>query len=405
MFVTGAQENRCETILHADLDAFYASVEQRDDDSLRGRPVIVGTGVALAASYEAKARGVSTPMSVSVAKRICPDAVVVKPRMEAYSAASKEVFKIFEEISPTVEAISIDEAFIDATGMEHINGTPREMAERIRREVREQVGLPITVGVANVKFIAKVASGFGKPDGLFVVEPGEELDFLRPLDIERLWGVGKVTAEKLRARGIHTIGDIADYGEERLVPVVGKSAASRFTDLANARDPRRVRRRSRRKSVGAQRAIRHRPYTAAELDQFLTGLVENAVPRLRKGGRAARTVVLGIRFADFSRISRSQTLPRPTSNTEELLAALRDLLHAEMEQIGEKGITLIGISLANLEEGAQLELDFTEDAKRRENPRVDETLDAVRERFGKDAIKRGVLVDHDEGISVPLLPD
>lgn len=397
--------DRVATILHADLDAFYASVEQRDNPELRGKPVIVGTGVALAASYEAKARGVSTPMGVTQAMRICPDAVVVKPRMEAYSEASKEVFKIFEEISPLVEAISVDEAFIDATGMEHISGTPREMAERIRLETREKVGLPITVGVANVKFIAKVASAFGKPDGLYVVEPGTELDFLHPLDIERLWGVGKVTSEKLRSRGIHTIGDIAEYGEDRLVPIVGKSAAARFSDLANARDPRRVQKRSRRKSVGAQRAVPKRPYSKEEVDQFLTGLVEKAAPRLRKTGRAARTVVLGIRFGDFSRITRSHTLPRPTANTEEFLAALRELLEPEFGEIRERGITLIGISLANLEEGAQLELDFSETAKRRENPRVDETLDAVRERFGKDAIKRGVLVEHEEGISVPLLPD
>ncbi|MGB0889213.1 MAG: DNA polymerase IV [Solirubrobacterales bacterium] len=393
------------TILHADLDAFYASVEQRDDPELRGKPEIVGAGVALAASYEAKARGVTTPMGVTQAKRICPEAVVVPPRMEAYSAASKEVFKIFEEISPLVEAISVDEAFIDATGMEHISGTPREMAERIRRETREQVGLPITVGVANVKFIAKVASAFGKPDGLYVVEPGSELDFLHPLDIEKLWGVGRMTSEKLRARGIHTIGDIAAYGEDRLAGIVGKSAAARFADLANARDPRGVQRRSRRKSVGAQRAVPKRPYSSDEVDQFLTGLVEKAAPRLRKTGRTARTVVLGIRFGDFTRISRSHTLSRPTANTEEFLTALRDLLEPELDQIRERGITLIGISLANLEEGAQLELDFSETAKRRANPRVDETLDAVRERFGKDAIKRGVLVEHEEGISVPLLPD
>lgn len=393
------------TIMHADMDAFFASVEQRDNPELRGKPVGVGGGVITAASYEAKRMGVDPPTNPRRARQLCPDLVIVPGRHEAYSEASKQVFEVFERYSPTVEGISIDEAFLDVGGMEHFKGGPREIGEAIRRDVREEVGLPVTVGIASVKFIAKIASGFAKPDGLMVVEPGTELEFLRPLDIERLWGVGKVTAEKLRSRGIHYIGDIADYGQERLEPVVGKSAAARFTDLANARDPRRVKPRQRRKSVGAQRAIPNKPYTADEIDRYMAGLVEKAAPRLRKTGRSARTVVLGIRFADFSRITRSATLPRPTSNTEEFLQALRGLLAPELDQIRERGITLIGISLANLEEGAQLELDFSTTAKRRANPKVDETLDAVRQRFGKDAIKRGALVDQDEGIIQPLLPD
>src|SRR6185436_9568768 len=187
------------TILHADLDAFYASVEQRDDPSLRGRPVIVGGGVVLACSYEAKARGVRTAMGGGQARRLCPDAVVVRPRMSAYSEASKAVFSVFNETTPLVEALSIDEAFLDVRGMRRIFGSPVRIAARLRREVRAQVGLPITVGVAGTKFLAKVASGVAKPDGLLVVPPGGELAFLHPLPVERLWGVGPVTARKLRS--------------------------------------------------------------------------------------------------------------------------------------------------------------------------------------------------------------
>src|ERR671920_819670 len=190
------------SILHADLDSFYASVEQRDDPRLRGRPVIVGGGVVLAASYEAKACGVATAMGGRQARRLCPHAIVVPPRMSAYAAASKAVFEVFRQTTPLVEGLSIDEAFLDVGGLRHISGTPTEIATRLRAEVRERVGLPITIGVARTKFLAKVASGVAKPDGLLVVEPDGELEFLHPLPVERLWGVGKVTAAKLHGRGI-----------------------------------------------------------------------------------------------------------------------------------------------------------------------------------------------------------
>lgn len=393
------------TILHADLDAFFASVEQRDNPELRGRPIAVGGGVITAASYEAKARGVDPPTNRARALAACPELTIVPLRTDAYTEASREVFKIFERHSPIVEGISIDEAFLDVGGMEHFNGSPREIGEALRSDVRESVGLAVTVGIASAKFIAKIASGFAKPDGLLVIEPGRELEFLHPLDIEWLWGVGRVTAKKLHARGIHRIGDLARYGEERLEPVLGKSAAAKFSELSNGRDPRSVAPRERRKSIGAQRAVPRRRYSDEEIDRFLVGLVEKAAPRLRASARSPRTVVLGMRFGDFTSASRSHTMPRPTSNTEELLAALRGLLAPELEVIREKGLTLIGISFANLEDGAQLELAFEETAKDRANPKVDEALDAVRERFGKDAIKRGVLVDHEEGITQPILPD
>jgi len=205
MFVSGTGH-----ILHADLDAFYASVEQRDDPRLRGRPVIVGGGVVLAASYEAKALGIRTAMGGAAARRLCPDAVVVPPRMTAYSEASKAVFAIFEGTTPLVEGISIDEAFLNVGGLARITGTPLDIAVRLRRQVRDRVGLPITVGIARTKFLAKVASRVAKPDGLLSVPPGGELRFLHPLPVESLWGVGRVTAVKLRDRGIFTVGDVAD---------------------------------------------------------------------------------------------------------------------------------------------------------------------------------------------------
>src|SRR5438270_2021578 len=208
-------------ILHADLDSFYASVEQRDNPRLRRRPVIVGGGVVLAASYEAKARGVKTAMGGAQARRLCPDAVVVPPRMSAYSEASKAVFAVFEQTAPVVEALSIDEAFLDVRGLERISGTPVEIARSLRREVRLQVGLPITVGVARTKFLAKVASAVAKPDGLLVVEPERELDFLHPLPVERLWGVGRVTAAKLHERGLDTVGEVARLPQATLVSMLG----------------------------------------------------------------------------------------------------------------------------------------------------------------------------------------
>ena len=216
MFLSGAA-----TILHADVDSFFASVEQRDDVRLRGRPVIVGGWVVLAASYEAKAYGIATAMSAGEARRRCPDVVVVQPRMKAYSEASKAMFEVFDDTSPLVEGLSIDEAFLDVRGMERLAGSPREIAVRLRHDVRERVGLPITVGVARTKFLAKVASAVAKPDGLLVVPPDRELAFLHPLAVERLWGVGPATARKLHAAGLVTVGDVAAHSEESLVALLG----------------------------------------------------------------------------------------------------------------------------------------------------------------------------------------
>jgi DNA polymerase IV len=393
------------SVLHADLDAFYASVEQRDNPRLRGRPVIVGGGVVLAASYEARACGVRTAMGGSRALALCPDAVVVPPRMSAYSEASRAVFEVFADTAPTVEALSIDEAFLDVSGLEHISGTPLEIGRRLRAEVRREVGLAVTVGVARTKFLAKVASGVAKPDGLLLVPAGGELEFLHPLAIERLWGVGRVTGAKLRAHGITMVGEVAALPETELVGLLGRGTGRHLHALANNRDPRRVRPRRRRRSIGAQRALGLRPRPLNELASILNGLVDRVARRLRAGSRACRTVVLRLRFADYSRCTRSSTMERATSGTRDIAATAGELLRAARPLIEARGLTLIGVSLTNLvgEAPVQLTLQWRSAAARDQD--LDVALDRVKHRFGTGVITRAALVGSEQAQSVPMLPD
>jgi DNA polymerase-4 len=389
------------SILHADLDSFYASVEQRDNPRLRGRPVIVGAGVVLAASYEAKARGVRTAMGGRMAHRLCPEAAVVSPRMSAYSEASKAVFKLFEDTAPVVEGLSIDEAFLDVRGLDHISGTPVEIATRLRRRVREEVGLPITVGVARTKFLAKVASAVAKPDGLLVVAPDRELEFLHPLPVEALWGVGRVTSGKLRERGITTVAQVALLAERELVSMLGRASGRHLHALANNYDPRPVEVRRRRRSIGGQRALGRRRRSTEELASALIGLVDRVTRRLRAASRVCRTVVLRMRFDDFSRATRSATMPEATDQTPTILQTANGLLTASMPLIERRGLTLIGIALTNLSDAGAVQLVLPFDRTRD----LDAVVDRVRDRFGSKAITRGVLVGRDPGIWVPLLPD
>jgi DNA polymerase IV len=391
------------TILHADLDAFYASVEQRDDPTLRGRPVIVGAGVVLAASYQAKAHGVRTAMGGAQARRLCPQAVVVPPRMGAYAKASQAVFEVFRQTTPLVEGLSIDEAFLDVGGLRRVSGTPTEIAARLRSEVRGRVGLPITVGVARTKFLAKVASGVAKPNGLLVVPPDGELAFLHPLPVERLWGVGPVTAGKLRNLGITTVGEVAELTEAALVSMVGQASGRHLHALAHNRDPRPVDVGRRRRSIGSQRALGRSPKSANDLDAVVIGLVERITHRMRTAGRAGRTVVLRLRFDDFSRATRSHTLPWPTAHTHTILATARALLAAATPMIQRQGITLVGVAVANLDDSGAIQLTLPFD--RHSGAALDAALDDVRDRFGSDAITRAVLLGRDPGLSVPMLPD
>ena len=394
------------SILHADLDSFYASVEQRDDPTLRGLPVIVGGGVVLAASYEAKAYGVRTAMGGGEARRLCPQVIVVPPRMRAYTEASRAVFEIFRDTTPLVEPLSVDEAFLDVGGLGRVSGTPVQIGARLRERVRVDVGLPITVGIARTKFLAKVASQEGKPDGLLLVEPDRELAFLHPLPVRRLWGVGAKTAEKLRLHGVHTVADVAELSETSLGAMVGPAMGRQLFALAHNIDRRRVVTGVRRRSVGAQRALGRAGNTmsAAEIDAVVVNLVDRITRRMRAAGRTGRTVVLRLRFDDFGRVTRSHTLPRATASTDAVLGAARDLVAAAAPLIAERGLTLVGFAVANIDRdgAAQLELPFGSAA---DPMALDAAVDEVRQRFGNASVTRGVLLGRDPGLEMPMLPE
>ena len=386
-------------VLHADADAFFASVEQRDDPRLRGRPVIVGGGVVLAASYEAKAYGIRTAMGGRQALRLCPGAVVVRPRFSAYTEASRAMFAVFEDTSPVVEGLSIDEAFLDVRGMERIAGTPEQIAARLRAAVRERVGLPVTVGVARTKFLAKVASGVAKPDGLLVVPAARELEFLHPLPVECVWGVGPATATKLHAWNVRTVGQLAALSEPTLVAMLGRAVGRHLHALAHNRDFRRVEPGRRRGSIGSQRALGRGRHSAEAVDATLVAIVDRITRRMRTARRVGRTVVLRLRFGDFERATRSHTLPFATASTQAILATARALLATTTPLIERRGITLIGCSVAMLEDDRTRQLLLgPEDA-------LDAAVDAIRDRFGSAAIVRAVLLGRDPGFSMPLLPD
>jgi len=393
------------TILHADLDSFYASVEQRDDPSLQGRPIIVGGGIVLAASYEAKRMGVYTPMPEYQARRLCPDVVVVPPRFEAYTAASKAVFAVFDDTSPVVEGLSIDEAFLDVSGLRRIAGTPAEIGARLRSEVQRRVGLPITVGIARTKFLAKVASGVAKPDGLLLVEPDRETEFLHPLPVGKLWGVGPITERKLHDRGIYTVGEVALLGEAHLVAMLGVGSGRHLHALAHNRDPRAVETGKRRGSIGSQQALGRGRKSPDTIEALLLGIVDRVTRRMRNAGRVGRTVTVRMRFDDFSRATRARSLSHPTAATEPIrdmaLAVLRDAA----EMIERRGLTLIGLSVGNLQNAAdhteQLLLPFG----RKDRSGLDEIVDGLRDRFGHAALTRVSLLGRGGDFEVPKLPD
>ncbi len=404
MFVSGEA-----SILHADLDSFYASVEQRDNPALRGQPVIVGAGVVLAASYEAKAFGVRTAMGGRQARALCPQAIVVPPRMSAYSKASEAVFEVFRDTTPAVEPLSIDEAFLDVSGLRRVSGTPVQVGARLRERVRDEVGLPITVGIARTKFLAKVASQEAKPDGLLLVPPDRELAFLHPLPVRRLWGVGAKTAAKLHEHGIETVADVAELNEATLRSMVGGAMGRQLFALAHNQDRRRVVTGQRRRSVGAQRALGRagNSMSAAEVDAVVVNLVDRITRRMRAADRTGRTVVLRLRFDDFGRVTRSHTLPLATASTDAILQAARALVAGAAPLIAERGLTLVGFAVCNIDrDGAQqMELPFTHADLVADSSSIDAAIDRVRGRYGNAAVTRGVLVGKDTGWEMPMLPD
>ena len=329
-------------ILHADVDAFYASVAQRDDPALRGRPVVVGGWVVMAASYEARAYGVHGGMPTAAARRRCPHLVVADACFEAYAEASRTVLGIFREFSEVVEPASMEEAFLE------VPGSGVAVAKQVRRQVRERAGLPLSVGVAPTKVLAKIASREAKPDGLHVVPPGGEIEFLHPLPVERLWGVGPATAGKLRENGLHTVGEAAELSETQLMTILGKAAGRYVHAIAHNRDPRPVRRRRGRRSFGAQRALGRSRRTRAELRAALADLAERVTRRMQRKGQAGRTVVLRLRFGDYTRASRSCTLACPTAEPGVIASALEELLDAAAPLIERRGLTLVGVTITNL---------------------------------------------------------
>jgi DNA polymerase-4 len=404
VFVNRSTTGTAASILHADLDSFYASVEQRDDPSLRGKPVAVGGGgVILAASYEAKRMGVRTPMPGNEARRLCPGLIFVDPRFDAYTEASRAVFAIFDDVTPLVEGISIDEAFLDVGGLLTLSGTPAVIATKLRLDVMNDVGLPITVGIARTKFLAKVASGVAKPDGLLVVEPDRELEFLHPLPVEKLWGVGRVTTQKLNDRGIFTVRDVAELDPAALSAITGGAVGRQLAALSHNVDARQVQVGKRRGSIGSQQALGRSACSRDDIEVILRRLVDRITRRMRSAERVGRTVTLRFRFDDFGRATRSHSLPTPTAATAVVQDVAMTLLDIAWPLLEERGLTLIGASVGNLEneDAVQLALPFD----RNDAEEIDAAIDAIRDRFGGASLTRADRIGSDVGFSVPLLPD
>jgi DNA polymerase-4 len=347
------------TILHADVDAFFASVAQRDDPCLLGLPVIVGAGVVMAASYEARRFGIRSGMGGARARRLCPQAVIATPGWDAYVDASRELFAVLHRLAPVVERMGIEEAFLDVARAGPAAGSPRDIAVRLRAEVRDEVGLPVTVGVGRTKLVAKMASRAAKPDGLLVVSPDEERAFLNALAVQELWGIGPAIAKKLHLQGLSTVGELARLDEATLVAILGTGPGRHVHLLAQNRDRRPVQPNRPRRSYGAQRSLRRGRTEPVDLDETLVGLVDRVARRMHATGAAGRTILLRLRFDDYTRIARSHTLPEATAEREPILAATRMLLADAMALIEREGLTCIGVAVANLAgagSGRQLEL-------------------------------------------------
>jgi DNA polymerase-4 len=385
------------TILHADLDAFYASVEQLLDPGLRGRPIAVGGGVVLAASYEAKAFGVHGGMNGRKARELCPDLLFVTGRFSEYQRLGDAAIGILGDYTPLVERISIDEAFADVAGCEHLFGAAPDIARTIRRRVREEVGLPISVGVARTKHLAKIASQVAKPDGLCVVDPAGELQFLHPLPVEVLWGVGPATRTRLNAAGITTVGELARAEPHALTHVLGHAAGAKLGDLAWNRDPREIRLHHRVRSVGAQSALGKKPATIAVIRPTLLFLADRVCSRMRAKDRSGRTITVRVRFADLSAVTRSATLPAPVSATATVAAIAEELAFSALrDHPQETVISLLAIGVSHLDDALPLQLELplgtVEEARlpgaRRGAARhnADRAIDAIRDRFGREAV-------------------
>ena len=389
--------------MHADLDAFYASVEQLLDPSLQGRPIAVGSGVVLAASYEAKAFGVRAGMPGWRARRLCPGLAFVGGHFREYQRLGDAVIDVLRDFTPSVERVSIDEAFLDVAGSVHLFGAPAEMAAEIRRRVRVELGLPVSVGVATTKHLAKVASQVAKPDGVVVVEPGSEREFLDPLPVELLWGVGPATSARLAVTGIRTIGELAAASPSTLQRLLGEAAGAKLGSLAANVDPRPIETGRHVRSVGAQSALGRRVPTEALLRGALGFLADRVATRVRANGLAGRTITVRVRFTGLRAVTRSVTLPRAVASTRTLTELGVELAEAALaDHPDEREITLLAISVSNLiaEPALQLELPLAiGDERHRPGTAagsarwaLDRAMDTVRSRFGRDALGYAAVV-------------
>ena len=388
------------TILHADLDAFYASVEQLLDPSLRGKPIAVGGGVVLAASYEARAFGVRGGMPGRQAQELCPQLIFVSGHFKEYQRLGDAAIEVIGDFTPLVERISIDEAFADVAGCTHLFGPPPDIAKAIRARVRTELGLPISIGVARTKHLAKIASQVAKPDGLVVVDPAVELKFLHHLPVELMWGVGPVTKARLAEIGVLTIGQLATTPGWSLERLLGPAAGEKLADLAWNRDPRTIRTSHRARSAGAQSAIGTKPAEEGVFRPTLLHLADRIASRLRAKSRSGRTVTVRVRFADLNSVTRSVTLDTPISATMILAELADELVRALLaEHPQERSISLLAISVSHFEEHWDLELELPlglRDERRRPGTKIgtgrlaaDRAVDQIRNRFGWDAIGYG----------------
>lgn len=394
------------TILHADMDAFFAAVESREDPAIASRPVVVGAdprggrgrGVVAACNYPARAFGIHSAMPISEAYRRCPQAVFLRPRLRLYAEVSERVMQILETFTELVEKISIDEAFLDVTGSGRLFGDGVAIAQRIKREVRDREKLTVSIGVAPNKFLAKLASDLEKPDGLTVVEPGAGREFLRPLPVERLWGVGEVTATRLHRLGIWTIGDIAASPAGLLERQFGPHHGARLQRLAVGEDDRLVETGGERKQISRETTFLTDTDDRELVERILLGLTEEVTARLRRKGLVARTVTIKLRLAPFETHTRRHTVEADLFTTDSIFPIARQLL--QETDPGDRAIRLIGVGVSGLhtrQTETQLGL-FDRGASTPNDARVADLMDRVSERFGRDALKRGKLLsDPDSG--------
>ena len=418
---TPAMETRAMDIpgiLHADLDAFYAAVAVKEDPSLAGKPVAVGGGVVLSCTYEAKAYGVHGGMPVREARLLCPNLILVDGSFGAYSEYSKAVFTIFESYTPTVERLSIDEAFMDVTGSVHLFGSPADIGSAIRADVKTETGLEVSVGATPRKFLSKIASQVAKPDGLIVVNPGEELDFLHPLPVGYLWGVGRVTKRKLHEMGIRTIGDIAATPEDSIIAMLGKAHAAHLYALSNNRDPRPVQTTRKAKSLSAQAAMPAQIRTLEELTPTLNRLTDRVTGRLRAKDQTTRTVTIKVRFGDLSAITRSTTMTAPTASTGTIVEVATHMLVGVLDEFPKHETTLLSVALSGISAGGLTQLAFGvgDDDVSGGSPQelefeaLERSVDELRQRYGDGVVTHGSdllsgRTDYTDGLSEIMTTD